>query len=143
MVEIDTDVTKPTALDELREASGQEYIQAWAAFPLLYPFRDDVTDEFILDHTLFDSADEFSNDEDNGALALSGAVEDRQRSADEARGMTNVAPHEMLVTYSDVSAILAEAIGEEPSDYTAAGHGFTADGRHEENVEAVCDRLGK
>jgi hypothetical protein len=142
MDEPDHESTIEARLDELRDNSGQSYILAGSAAEILRPFRTDVTREFVVEHTLSDADDVDVEPSDyNGLLALHGALEAKQRSSREARGITSVHAHKMLVTYSDVSAIIVEALGGEPSDYTAGGHGFTADGRHEENVEAIVERL--
>jgi len=142
MVDLDTESTKADALDVLREAAGQSYLLTEEAAKILHPFRTDVEPAFVVNHTMFDAEDVADDpSEDHGALALSGALESKQRSAREARGITSVQPHEMLVTFSDVSAIIVEALGGEPSQHVAGGHGFTADGRHDSNVETLAERI--
>lgn len=140
----DTEYTWTDVLDELESASGQSYITSVDAFELLVPFAGHVTAEFATEHTHFDpEGDDADPTEEMGALALSGALESTQRSANQARGIVTIEPHRMLVTYSDVSAILVDALGSESSDYQAGGAGFTADGRHDENVETLTNIMAE
>lgn len=133
---------KDEAFEQLEDNSGQSYLPSKDAFDILIPFGGEVTEDFVLQNTLFDEDDiEDEVDPKLGALALSTALEGVQRSSKDARGITNVAPHTMLVTYSDVSAILVKALGGEPSNYTAGGSGFTADGRHDSNVSTLKEQV--
>lgn len=127
-------------MQRLEEASGQGYIRTSTAWELLAAFHEQVEDDYVFGQVdVMEPGDQIT-DTDRG-LALSHALEERQRSDAEARGMTNVLPHEMLVTYSDVSAILVEALGDEPSDYTAGGYGFTSDGRHDSNISTLKEQV--
>jgi len=142
MVNLDNESTKTDALDVLREASGQSYVLSGEAIKILHPFDSDVTKEFVVEQTVLGPEDVSDEPTDEaGALALSAALEDKQRSAKQARGITSVAPHKMLLTYSDVSASIVEALGGESSDHTAGGYGYTADGRHDENVSTLEEQL--
>lgn len=130
------------AMAVLNDSSGQTYTTADEAFKVLHPFGEHVTVEFITETNPHMEAGEADpEDDDEAVLALSYALEQVQRSSHDARGLLRTFPHEMVVTMSDVSTIVVEAIGEEPSDYTAAGGGFTADGRHDENMETLNERF--
>lgn len=130
------------AFDGLTSAKGQGYLKAENAWKILREFAGHVEVEFVEKHDPNGEDIESVNKFDKGH-ALSHALEDEQRSSEEARGLVNTLPHEMLVTYSDVSGILVEALGGEPSDITMGGSGFTADSRHDENCEKLRELLGE
>ena len=101
-----------------------------------------VTDEYVYEHYPYADPDEGNIEDGDQQMALSHHLADTQRAARDTRGIVNVAPHVMLVTYSDVTEIIAEALTGESSDHSAGGAGFTADGRHDENVEIIKESLG-
>lgn len=143
-MEYETDYTREGSLDSLRDAVGQKYLLASDAFELLLPFAEDVSPTFVDENTFYDTDDaETAVDTSVGGLALSGALEETQESSRDARGIVSTPPHEMIVTYAEVSDILVRALGGEASDYTAGGSGFTHDGRHDENVETLEELLGE
>lgn len=135
--------TKREAVEKMQGASGQGYFTAPFAFRVLAQFAEDVTEEYILDHTDDLTEDELheSVHEKNARWALSKVLDAKQRSGAEARSIAAVYPHQRIVTMEEVSEMVVEAIGEEPSDATMLGHGSTADVRHEENVETISDTL--
>ncbi len=132
--------TKAEAIEKLNNNSGQSYVLASEAWRILGVFYPDVERDFVEKYDPFGKEID-DPDEADGAHALSNALRKAQRSSAEARGITNTYPHEMLVTYSDVSAVLVEALGGEPDDTTMGGHGFTADSRHDANLETLDDLL--
>lgn len=130
------------ALNELHDRTGQTYILSNNAMTLLRPFATAMTPEFADEWTHIDASENTEEvSQDVGELAFSTAIADRQRTAEDARGIVSVMPHETVLTYSDVSAILAAALGGEESDHTSLGSGFTADGRHDEQMQTVEDCL--
>lgn len=132
------------AFDELQESKGQSYLRATHAWELLTAFARQVSDEYVRDSGVVPDTNSLENADttEYAGLALSRDLNDVQRSSDDARGLVNTWPHEMLVTYSDVSDILTRALGGEASDYTAGGAGFTSDGKHNENVKTIEAALG-
>lgn len=135
----DQDIKRKEALRRLEDSSGQTYLTADTAWETLAPFADDVVEGFIRQRDPY--GEEADEDELDAAYSLSMALKDVQRPAAESRGIVSVYPHEMLLTYSDLSTILVEALGGEPSDTSYAGAGFTADARHDENVETLRELL--
>lgn len=134
------------AVEELSGLTGQAYHDVDYAFELLVAFAPFVQPEYVDEHTVFDEEEASSVLNEDvaigersslGRLALSEALADAQTTVTDARGILNALPHEVVVTAAKVSAIAVEAVGSEPSDYTAGGHGFTADGRHRENCDAL------
>ena len=143
MTDDTTDYTEDDALEQLCGSPGQRYLLADTAFELLRPFAHRAEATWIADQTGTPVGDLPKNDhEQSGRLAFSEAVGDKQRQARNARGILSVLPHQPVLTYADLSAILVDALGGEPSDYQAAGSGFTADGKHSRNIKQLRDRLG-
>lgn len=138
--EDDEDLTPIDAFEELVDKSGQSYMLAEGAWAYLQPFTKTVTDQFVRDYD--ERAEEGDDIEGcDRAFALSKALADKQRATEDARGFINAWPHEQVVTAVDVTAILVEAIGEEPSNASYAGRGFTADARHDANVNTIDNVL--
>ena len=130
------------ALEWLSDTTGQSYILADSAWNYLAAFEEHVTTPFVEEYsTLWDSDESEDPPASIRADALSRALSDKQRTAAEARGIVTVWPHRHLVTASDVSAILVEAVGREPSDAGMLGSGSTADVRHRANVTRFRDHL--
>lgn len=125
------------AFKELADYSGQSYMLADGAWEYLQPFTKVVTDEFAAE---FSREDEDIGDFDR-AFALSKALAQAQRATEDTRGLLNTWPHEQVVTASDVSEILVQAIGEKPTDANYAGAGFTADAEHDGNIETLREAL--
>lgn len=137
-----TENNEPKTLDGsmsvLRHNRGQTYMTAEFAADLMYPFTEFVTDDFIVEHTLFGERELQQVERvEVAAHALFERLETAQDSVSGTDGTARGDPHEMVVLYAKVSAILVGALGGEPSDHVAGGHGFTFDGRHEENVEIL------
>lgn len=130
------------ATEWLESKRGQSYFISKIAWSQLRPFWAITVGDFTAEH------DPYAPDEDvddyrreDRLTALSHRLKDKQRTADDAKGFITAWPHEQIVTASDVSAILVEAIGEEPSDASMLGNGSTADARHDSNMKAIREAL--
>lgn len=135
------DISSPEeAVEWLDNRLGQSYYTADSVWTVLTAFAGHAEDDFVRDHTQIQPEREPIGF-DQAVNALSLCLKERQRAADDARGLITVYPHNMVVTASDVSAIICEALGCEESDFSAAGSGFTADGRHDRNVERIRNAL--
>lgn len=128
------------AIDALQNHTGQTYLTSREAFRILAPFADEVVDAFIVENIEYATEEEPDGD---AMVALAESLADTQRLSRDTRGIVNTWPFQPLVTHSDVSAIIVEAMGGEPSDYTAGGAGFTADGRHDRNVGTIDELLDR
>lgn len=123
----------------LTNYSGQSYLTADDAWYILGEFHEAVEYDFIQENHPYanqiDSPEEV--EDEDGPMALSMALKKTQRASTQARGMVSTWPHEVIVTAADVSEMLVEALGGEPSEASYAGAGSTADARHEENIETL------
>lgn len=142
MPDADDRLTIEEAIEMLEDNSGQSYVHSRDAWRILREFARHTVDEFVYDYYPY-SDDLEDPDVNDAGHALSAALADIQRSSEDARGIVNTFPHEMLVTYSDVSGMLVEALGGERDETTMGGHGFTADARHDENLAKLDDLLDK
>lgn len=134
--------TMEESLESLEDVNGQSYVRADDAAELLFPFALQADAEWVAKVNDIDrDRNDLGSNPELGRLAFAERVADEQRASRDTRGIVTTYPHQMLVTYSDVSAILVEALGGEPSGVTYGGAGFTADARHDENVERAARLL--
>lgn len=124
-------MTRVDAFRELAGLKGQAYVLPQKADQVLTPFEEFITEEY---------AERFDV-EDYPELAFPKAIAEKQTVADDARGLPTVPAYQPILTGHEVSEILVEAIGEEPSDATMGGAGFTADKRHKENIDTAAEEL--
>lgn len=136
----DEDTTMGEAFNILADRKGQTYVTNEFAFNMLDHFTEVVYGEFVMErYPHYDLNDQITDADRE--LALSHALLDKQRSTHEARGILNTYPHQQVVTISDISDIIAEAIGIEPAEGKGAGSGFYADSKHEQNIENIREKL--
>lgn len=122
--------TLPWAIGVMEKNKGQSYAKA----EFIHHVAGTVL-EYARQKDLLEA------DYDEGDLQAGVPIEEVVYPASEARGMVSVPYYEPIAGWDDVSSMLVEALGGEPSDFTAGGRGFTADGIHDENVETLKDLL--
>lgn len=118
------------ALDDIKEMGGQSYHYPARAQDVLAPFANEATDDFC---------ERYDIDPEYRQLSVSHAIADAQVLARDARGLTSAPAWQPIITGRDISVILVEMLGGEPSDATMGGAGYTFDAQHRENVEWIYE----
>lgn len=135
-------ITKEEAVKSLSDARGQGYRRAREATFLLFAFAEDVAPEFVAENWPYDHTSAYDQPHDEAAVnVLQDVMADRQDLARDARGTVFAHRNVPVITNADLSALLVEALGGEPSDAVMGGHGYTADVRHRENLDVLDDLL--
>lgn len=130
------------AVEELAGMTGQGYLVSHDAFKYIGVFAKHATNEFVAEHSAtYEEDSDHDPDIPTKRESLSRALKDVQRPAADARGIVKAWPHQQIVTVHVPSEIVVEAIGREPSQASYAGAGFTADARHDGNVEKLADEF--
>lgn len=114
----------------LEGSKGQSYAEASFLHHVAAP---------ILVHAL--EEDLLERDWDTGDISIGTPIEEIAYPASEARSIVHVEDFEPIATYDDLTEMLVEVLGGEPSTSNMLGHGSTADVRHESNVGRLKDLL--
>lgn len=130
--------TPKEAFDNLAGMSGQSYITVDTAFQHVAMWAQAAKTAWVAQYD--DDADEEDPGPFNGPdrqWAVSVALRERARYADEARGIVEAWPHEQILTVADASDVLVEMVGGEPGEGMSTGGGARRDEAHKQNITTL------
>lgn len=131
MSDEDEELTQAEAFEWLSGESGRTFWLPTKADEILAPFTDEATATFLEEH---DSVDYPS-------LVFQKAIKEEQHFPDESGGITSVPEYQPVISTHEISGVLVEALGGEPSSGLSIGRGRAADEAHRAHMEFLGDHL--